>query len=426
MRLRVIAAALITATTSAAASMAQPRTLEPLRPGTSTLAGLVFDAATKTPLAGCTVRAGSDMRSSAVMTAADGSYQFGEIADGNYMMGVDCPAHLRNCRRAGDSTSESCTVVPLFKDQRRLDVDFAMEVGGIVRGHVVHSSGKPVRRATVQLGGSFFGDRFVLPGPGAVAATKDDGSFEITNVPAGSWRLMAEIPQPPEAPRSINVFYPGVLAREDAGAIEVAAGKAKEGVVITVPPVLDRTLTIRVPPPDATMTSVIVSLIRATPFMSRHLEIDAEGTAVIGGLIDGRYFVTVTAVSDQQRWADYQAIDFLDQSVDIALQLQPAGRIRGRIIGDRGMPPLDGATIGAAWMDGNLTLNPASPDEAPIAADGSFEIDGVFGRRLLQLGRFEPGWRIVSVSEGRSDVTATGVDVTPGSASEVTITVRPR
>jgi hypothetical protein len=425
MRAAIITAiAVMAATTSAA--VGQPRVPGPLQAGTSTIGGTVFDAITKKPLAGCTVRAGADMRSGAVVTDADGWYEFREIADGNYMMGVDCPSHLRNCLRAGDSTSESCSVVPLFRDQRRVDVDFAMDVGGTVRGHVLHSSGSPVRRATVQLGGAFFGDRLVLPGPGSVTATKEDGSFEITNVPAGSWRLMAEIPQPPDAPRSINVFYPGVLARDAAGAVDVAAGKVKDGVVITVPPVLDRTLTVRVPPPDATMTSVIVSLIRAIPFMARHLEIDAEGKAVLDGLIDGRYFVTATAVSAQQRWADYQAIDFLDQSVEVALQLQPAGRIRGRIIGDRGMPPLDGATIGAAWIDGGVTLNPASPDEAPISADGSFEIDGVFGRRLLQLGRFEPGWRIYSVSEDRSDVTTTGVAVTPGSVTEVTIIVRPR
>jgi hypothetical protein len=58
--------------------------------------------------------------------------------------------------------------------------------------------------------------------------------------------------------------------------------------------------------------------------------------------------------------------------------------------------------------------------------DGSFEIAGLFGRRMLQLGRFDSDWRIQSVMHGKSDVTSTAIDVAPNATAEVTIVVRRR
>lgn len=418
---------------AAAASVgAQSRPLANLRAGTSMIKGTVLDAETKEPLSGCTVRAGADGRVSVVTTGPDGRYEFARITEGSYSFGAECPTHLRTCVRSGDTSGAFCSTIALVRDQQQ-EVNFEVLRGAIVRGRVIDSTGAGVSNATVRLGGQFFGDSVIsmpvigkaLSNPEPVV-TRPDGTFELTKIAGGPWLLAVDLPQEPGAPRSHVIFYPGVLARESAAAVEVKAASINEGVIITIPPVLERTLTVRVPPADATMTSVKVELLRAVPFMTRTLDVDVEGAAMVKGLIDGRYYVVVTARSDQQRWVDYQVVEFLETSVEVALQPQPAGRIRGRVIGDRGLPPLAGATIGAAWVDGDVTLNPVAPDEAPIAPDGSFEIDGLFGRRVLLLGRFDGGWRIHSVLLGRTDVTETGVDVTPGATTEVTITVRPR
>jgi hypothetical protein len=73
-----------------------------------------------------------------------------------------------------------------------------------------------------------------------------------------------------------------------------------------------------------------------------------------------------------------------------------------------------------------MILNPLSVDEGNVAVDGSFEINGIYGRRKLQLVQFDPGWTIYSVLQGRSDVTQAGVEVTSGITTEVTIVVRQR
>jgi hypothetical protein len=308
----LIGAAIAAALVTPEAGLAQQRQrLLPLQEGTSAIRGTLTDAITKAPIAGCNVRASllsrspTVMRNVSVTTGADGAYAFDGIAEGSYFLRIECPAHLSPlCLQPNDPAGPPCGSLTLFKDQEQSDLDFRLAPAATVRGRLVDSAGKPVPRAAVRIGGPFLGNQLLRVQTGI---TKDDGSFEIGGVPAGSWALEVDVPPAPGALRSPLVYYPGVLKRDEAGLVEVITGKVKEGVTITVPPVLDRTLTIRIPPPDATMTDVNVSVIRAEPLMTRRLELDAEGQAVLKGLIDGRYVVMATAVSGQKRWADFLA-----------------------------------------------------------------------------------------------------------------------
>lgn len=404
----------------------------PLPKGTSAIRGSLTDARTKEPVAGCTVRAGlvstgptAAQYNNAVDTGADGTYEFNGITEGDYFVRVECPFHLFTfaCPPGKDPAGAPCGSVPLFKDQQST-FDFALTPEAKVRGRVVDSAGKPVPKAIVKIGGSFGGNSVlyrVTP-----VETKDDGTFEIEDMAEGAWYLEADIPPPPGTLRSPAVYYPGVLKRDEAEKVEVAEGKVKEGVIITIPPVLDRTLTVRIPPPDSSVTDLTVSLIRAEPLMTRRLDVDAEGQAIVTGLIDGRYVALATGVYGQQRWADFQTIDFLDASYDATLQPKPTGRIRGKIVAKDGVVPLDDASIGAAWVDNDVVLNPLTPEEAKVSPDGTFEIKGVFGRRVVQLLRFDPSWRIESVLQGKTDITASGIDVASGGSTEVTVIVRRR
>jgi hypothetical protein len=382
------------------------------------------DAVTNEPIANCSVRATTAMRASAVTTGADGAFEFAGIGDGSYFVMIQCPSHLTTCLKPGDPSSVPCGAITLFKDQQRSDFNYRLTPGAVVRGRVLNSAGRPLPKATVRLGGPFNDRPVAIPPP---ATTGADGRFELGKLPDGEWRLEVDVPALPGAPRPPVIYYPGVLAREQAGFVELVAGRVRENVTITVPSILDSTITVRMPPPDETMTSVAVSMIRAAPLMTLPLNLDADGQAVVRGLVEGRYFLTATALQEQRRWVAYQALDFVQDSIEISLHLQPAGRIRGRIVTDRGsLPLLSDATVGALWVDEGVTLNPLTPDESPVAADGTFEIDGVFGRRLIQLLRFDPSWRIHSVISGRTDVTAAGVEVPLNSTTELTIMVRPR
>jgi hypothetical protein len=374
------------------------------------------------PVAACDVRIAlpPGTRASATTTDINGVYEFAGIAEGTYAMGVECPGYLWACTSAGGP----CPNITVFKDQRRSNVDFTVPRAATVRGRVVDSEGRPVARASVRAGSQMLGNSLIR---GQSSITRDDGSFEIGGLVAGSLAFEVEVPPAAGALRSPLVYYPGVLKPEEATVVDVTAGAVTENVIITVPPILDRTLTVRVPPPDATMNDVVVSLIRTTPLMTRRLELDSEGKAIVTGLVDGRYLLAATATSAQDKWFDYQTLDFIADSLDVALQLRQSGTIRGRIVAEPGgVPQLLDASVGAAWVEDGVTLNPVTPEEASIAADGTFEIAGVFGRRVLQLVRFDSSWKIHSVLQGRTDVTESGIDITPGATSEVTIVVRRR
>jgi hypothetical protein len=409
----------------AAAAFAQPRALPPpLAPGTSAIGGTLRDAITSAPVAGCTVRAGSGGRFSVVTTGQDGTYQFAEITEGDYFFFVECPSHRTACVPSSEPGLAPCSRITLFRDQRRSGVDFRLMPGAVARGRVI-DGGRPVPNAFVRLGGPFPGTELVTTQP---VRTKADGTFELARLPEGEWRLEVDVPPSPGAPRPPVIYYPGVISRDEAGAVTLAAGRVTENITITVPPILSRTVTVRVPPPDATMSSMIVAITRVSPLMTLRLDLDAEGQAMVRGLNEGRYFVTATALAGGEKWVAYQVIDFVQDSLEVSLHLQPAGRIRGRIVAAPGaMPPLNGASVGATWIDDDeVKLNPLSPDEAGVAADGTFEIGGLFGRRVLQLLRFDPDWKIESVRYGRSDVTTSGIDVTPNATTDVTIVVARR
>jgi hypothetical protein len=358
-----------------------------------------------------------------VTTDADGAYEFGGIEDGTYYLIVRCPSHLAGCLQQNEPGSKPCGSVVIFKDQRRADLNFRLTPAAVVRGRVLDGNGRPVAKAIVRLGGPFQDAPFFLQEP---ATTRSDGTFELPLLPAGKWRIEVDVPPVADAPRPPLIYFPGVLTREEAGFVELTAGLVTD-ITITVPSVLDGTVTVRIPPPDATIPAVTVSLIRPSPLMNRRLDLEADGHAVVRGLTEGRYFLTATGRAAEQLWVDYQSLDFSGASIDVSLNLQPAGRIRGRIITNRGgLPPLGDATVGAVWIDEGVLLNPLAPEESPVAVDGTFEITGLFGRRKLQLNRFDADWTIQSVRHGRSDVTDTGLDVAPNSTAEITIVVRKR
>jgi hypothetical protein len=138
--------------------------------------------------------------------------------------------------------------------------------------------------------------------------------------------------------------------------------------------------------------------------------------------------VAARAWSHDLAFVAFEVVNFVQDSQEVSLHLQRAGRITGRIVAQRGgLPALDGIRVGAAWVHDDVEINPLVPDNVVAGADGRFTIDGLFGRRKIELGLggLSPDWRIHSVLRGRADVT-TGVDVPPGSTVDLTVIVARR
>ena len=396
----------------------QQRTIPPIPEGTSTIRGRVVDSLTKEPVAGCRLRVMASAHLAMMETDHAGTYELKNVAAGAYFFGVLCPAHLPACF----GTDVTRCQIEVARDQERDGVDFLVVPGAVARGQVMTFDGRPVTRATVRVGRGMRGEP---TGFGAPATTDIDGRFELTNLSAGEWRLEVEIPAEPGGLRPPIVYYPGGLSWEEAGGVLLEAGKVTDRLTITVPRIYENVLTIVVPPADATISDIAVSVLQESPLAVRKIDLNPEGIGTLKGILPGRYFVAARATSRDKQWAAYEVVDFIEDGYETRLQLMPTGSIAGKIVTDKGdLPPLEGVIAGASWIHDGAEVNPLDVDEVAVAADGSFRIENLFGTRALRLRALGLEWEVAAVRQNRTDVTGSGILVMPDTTIEATIVLR--
>jgi len=413
----------------APAAFGQPGPVSSLAPGTSAISGVLVDARSKQPISGCRVGLVEIQvripRNALAITDADGRYVFDGIAGGEYAVTTMCESYLPSvCYRGPGTEPPRCDTISVVTDQRKTNIDLTLTQGAKARGRVVDSQGRPFSGATVRLGMPVSDTPPVMHRP---TETNRDGSFEMSNLAAGEWRLEVELPAAAGSPRPPTVFFPGVLAESEAGSIELVAGETLDNIVVVAPRMSDNRLTVRVVTAEQNLTHLDVSFVRAEPLSSRRVTVDAGGAGTIEGVAPGRYFLTARGWRDDRVWTAADVVEFAGDAQEVLLYLQPAARLSGRIVSDKGpAPSMEGARVGATWTHHGVAINPLAYDEAPVAPDGTFRLDGLFASCQLQLIGFDPAFEILSISQGRADVTAAGVALTADTEANVVVVVRRR
>jgi len=402
---------------------AQVPTIQSLKTGTATISGRVVDARSGEPLSAVGVSLGAP-RTGGVLRAtsgADGTYQFAGLAEDEYIVLVTDPLFERSCYGATDSMPLACGPVTLVGGQQRTGIDLRVTAMAFLRGRVLDEAGRPVTNAGVA----------VRPAPSATPAgmplgarTKPDGTFELT-LPGGDWLLTLDMPTTADKPRQPAVFYPGVIGIQEAEVISVSAGLVTSNLTFSYPKITDRSITARISVPTPGATSLNAYLYRVEPRMGRAIALDADGAGTVNGLLEGRYYVAAQAVLDGQVLVASDVAHLVQDDTEIGLLLAEPGRIKGKVVAERGsLPPLAEARVAASWIDDDgEEIDPVGASEVAIAPEGSFQFDRLFGLRRLQLVGLPPEWQVQSIRQGRSDVATTGVAVAPGATIDVVITI---
>jgi hypothetical protein len=423
----------------ASPAAAQPRRpfekpeLEPVEAGTATIAGRAIDVVSKKPVPNVEIQLVSYVNGIArglkAKTDQHGAYTFTNVAEGTYSIGTanNQTDYVPGCYVTSDAP-ERCANVSVLRDQMRTDIDIGLAPLAIARGRVVNSAGSPIAGATVRLGSPARPSTSITHTiySGAVTQTGADGAFEVRRILPGEWNLELDVPAANrDSVRLPVMFYPGVFRAEDAARIEFVPGRIVEDLVFVIPAVADNTLTIRIAAGPVAMGDLRTAFVGSVPQL-QGIKFNEDGVATIKGLLEGRYFMSARAWTDDQAWAAFAITDFIAPSLDVPLQMHRAAMIRGRIVAQNGgLPPLDGVVVAALWVDEGVEINPLAKDQVPAEPDGSFRIGGLFGRRAFQLLGLAPEWRVHSILQGRSEITS-GIDVPFDATLDVTIVVTHR
>jgi hypothetical protein len=217
-------------------------------------------------------------------------------------------------------------------------------------------------------------------------------------------------------------YYPGVASRDDAELITAEPGAIVE-IEFRARDLPTATIRTTLSGPEGFRVQKM-TLANPDTRLLRSMTVAADGAASISDLDEGRYVIAATAEAGSKMLAAYQLIIVGEGDYDVPMRLEPTAALTGRVIVERGGTlSVDGLTVEAHWVaSGNTKLDLEGPARVSIAPDGSFSMSGLFGRRQVQLFGLSDDWSVTAVRAGRSDVTS-GIDLTPGSTTEITIVV---
>jgi hypothetical protein len=405
---------------------AQVPTIQSLRTGTASISGQVVDARSGEPLSNVMVALTAPRVLSVLSTKTDeaGMYKFANLAEHEYHVRVMDPLYLQTCYGATDAMQLACGAVAIVRNQQRTGVDLRLTPTAILRGRVLDEAGRPVAGAKL----------VPQPAPSATPAglpsgaqTKADGSFELS-LAGGEWILGLDMPVTADRPRPPAVFYPGVVGIQEAEVLHVTAGLVTSGLTFRFPKIASRSLTARISLPATGAAEVRAFLYRVEPRMRREIALDAEGAGTVKGLLEGRYYVAAQAVLDGVALAATDVAPVLHDETEVMLLLAEPGRIKGKVVAARGsLPPLADARVAASWIDDEgEEIDPVGINEVALAPEGSFQFDGLFGLRRLQLVGLPPDWQVQSIHHGRDEIATKGVTVSSGATIDIVITVAQR
>jgi carboxypeptidase family protein len=417
----------------------------------ASIEGVAVDAVTRQPMAGVHIMLAevqpesfglSDEDMYGAVSRADGRFSIGDLKPGLYSLAARYNGYLRLPSKASKGPDGS--TITLKPGDHIKDFTVEMTPHAVIIGHVLDQNGDPVQHVFVAAKPA--GSSGQMPENMAMGRSDERGQFRIP-LPPGKFYIQAiadgpafhqSMMGPPEIradglvpPVYGATFYPGVLSKEKATAVELAPGQNVSGIDIHL--ASRRSVTIKgvvtgLPGKGEFGSLAFVSVSSSTNgghFNSNRTNFtQPDGTFTITGLSPDTYRLTATSQTPDGPPLQSAPVEVQAEADETSITLS---LVRGETLS--GTVTIEGDAPGAALKE-KLTVHvtsEAGSDEGKSAeADdrGAFHIENVFPNRLVvtvlplpvngyvkavRMGGAESTDGIVDLSHG---VAGVGIDIT--------------
>ena len=414
------------------------------QPGASTsatqtwhISGKIVDARSGQAVARCAVEANpTDKRSPSLSleTGEAGEFDFAGVRSGKYELSAAKRGYLTQSYQQHETFSTAIAVGPELKSE---ELVFHLMPQAIFYGVVSDEAGEPIRQAQVHLYEDRDLDGIRSTQHRRMVITDDLGMYEIANISPGNYFLSVSAQpwyaaavngvraldqinatQSSSVDSALNVayptlFYPDAIDSDDAIPIPIRGGERIEAnMTLTA----QHAMRLHLPVPrgeEGVGVSLARNVFGQLEEMATSTQMNNDGVMEIGGVLPGRYEVTVTH-SDGQSAAE--STHFTADIADSAMQLS-ADSSAGEVTVSGKVTSLH-SKVGFAAIQ-LVALHPRRNYLAPLKDTGEFTLQVVPGEYQV-IGQI-PQMYLARVSSPNALVKGRMLEVKTGTAPRLEI-----
>lgn len=356
-------------------------------PPLATLAGTVVDARDGKPIERATVEIDSSIGPQT--TTADGRFEFANLTPDTYTLTVEHPGHAKLQTPA----------ILLSAGQTIANYVIRLQPEAILSGRVAGATGSVSLTLTDAASGTFVATKFT-----------PDGRFELRGLPAGRYKLSAEIQNQPKT------FFPSTLSPDLAEVIELTPGAHREGLDIrlitqTLYPIRGR---FTGPLPANARVNIVAEKLSGGMLPSAFLE--ADGRFELRAA-PGAYRLKATQIPQGpgQRPKILGLRDITLTAAPLTDITVPPSQIRSVRVRFRSPAPNASVTLNPTAGLGTLQWGNRQPDGTILIENVSPDI------YTFLISSLPPNTYVRSILAAGADITASGLDLITGTATDLEI-----
>jgi hypothetical protein len=361
------------------------------------------------------------------VTDQDGQYAFEKLIAATYTVTAAKPGFLTTAygQRRPPERGES---IELRSGDTREHVDIALSRPGALVGQVVDEAGEPIEGAGVHVLEIQYRDgrrRLVEASGQGTHRTDDRGAYRVYGLPPGAYVVSATVGQlvlgspMVDVPGYTTTYFPGTTNASDAQRIIVDGGQDVTGLDFG----LARAPTARISGTivDASGQPIGGGLVLTPSRRSGALateavgaRIDRDGRFEFPNVAPGEYVIQASKGKIRADTEGESVVQFVTMNgsdvTGLMLRMVRGSTLKGRLTFEgQPYPELYSAlNLQAVPVDMDRTpQNFGGPASAQIQPNGTFEMGGASGPRVLRLTDAPRGWMLQAVRLNGRDVTDT-------------------